>query len=283
MYGVTDSPTNCVWCVSEQRSVNQYDHLGEVTSNLQGVKIAPGTHMTHSYDHLGTWASKMPAGSASPSGASSVSRTPFKPPGLSEEVLKAAAHRHIPPNYEEPWDSNVGQQRFNRIMNRAEKTHERKTSQDTCVASRGPNSEYIHSGSPKTRPNVNTTKTVSDSVYEAAWQPKQSPSCEAESERAVSPGPALPHGTIPSNYEDAWDLPEKQKQFEAKIQQAQKQRASQEQLRGALDGAGTAPVSVRRMNRRSDGAVRKKFSSSTPISPSGKWERCSELTLGGFA
>jgi hypothetical protein len=134
-------------------------------------------------------------------------------------------YRELPANYEEPWDSEEGQKRFDRLINKAEKKHETRKSIDQ-TNSGVPRKSVDQSGI-----KINTAQTSVNKTgghYEAAWVggvgPKLTP---------VTP-PSVPQQhkpSAPANYEDAWDLPEKQKEFEEKLLQARKQRASQGQIR----------------------------------------------------
>lgn len=230
-----------------------YSHLESVTKSIDSVKLDPDSHLTYGYDHLDTWSSRQKPLDSIDSNEShyhSAETSPMQKRRVSDEVfasprnkMAGAVYQDIPSNYEEPWDSEESQKMFNRVLNRAEKKHERRQSVEKGARGAGNQTEGSVKGSstecanelkhpshnvPKTSPRI-----VPESTYEMAWersnQRKHSDSSSSAKKNSVSR--PLPHGTIPSNYEDAWDLPIKQKEFEEKLEKARKERFSKGQIR----------------------------------------------------
>lgn len=174
---------------------------------------------------------------------------------VSDDVFAAAmsktspnVYRDLPANYEEPWDSEVRQKRFDRLMNRAEKSHDSKQSIDQSVeGSTRKNVDHSSNKSANVKKladqsasKVNVTSGTD--LYEAAW----AGSSQRKTVQSPLPPPVQHKPHVPSNYEDAWDLPEKQKEFEEKLLHARKQRASHGQIRDESDeNAKTADTSSR--------------------------------------
>ncbi|WAQ97804.1 SHF-like protein [Mya arenaria] len=229
----------------------QYNKLGQLMGQMQGVNITSSTHMSESYDHLNSWSHNSTA-QVTP-GSPGQGSKPQARTGSSgaDDVFTSPGPPHIPPNYEEPWDSEIGQKRFHRIVGRAEKQHERRQSNESSAPSQvlkqQTNMDTRNESAPKRTPPTRPPPTVSDrnqrsrhaegNVYETAWVgmsagQNQGQSSVSASQSEVKPTirPSLPPGTLPSNYEDAWDLPEKQKEFEAKLQLARKKRESEGQI-----------------------------------------------------
>ena len=177
-----------------------YSHLSDATSRLQHTNIADAKPGAECYDHL--WSDNTV--SASDSETVRVS-SPKTSSSSADEVFKP-----ITSNYEEPWDSEEGQNKFSRLMKRAEKTDERRQSVDK------------YSGA---KPPVPTHRTSKVSVDNSVNKYDQN----TPSNVASVTSPKVKKEITPS-YEDAWDLPEKQREFEEKLEKARKSRTSQGQI-----------------------------------------------------
>ena len=201
-----------------------------------------------------------------------------------------SVYRDLPANYEEPWDTEEKKMHFNRMLNRAEKKHERRQSVEKSSDVVSKNSELIKStkcainsggggGAPIVSPPSvpKTVRIVPDGSYEAAWQSstpnqrKQSDSSNNSASINSSRKPIV-HGILPSNYEDAWDLPLKQREFEEKLEKARKGRASKGQIREEGDDevfANLAEQAKQRTDIRSSSRASNR-SMASPVSPTSK-------------
>lgn len=229
---------------------DNYNHLGETTSAFQGVKLEPDTHLTQSYDHIAHWSSRTRSEDSYESGVyHSAESSPMQKMSVSDDVfgsgparMSSAVYKDLPANYEEPWDTQEKQMHLNRVLNRAEKKHERRQSTEKSSGAAGVQTSESNNSTKSavddrlTSPFVpKTTRIVPDSPYEVAWQSnanqRKFSDCSSNNNFTNSVRKPPAHGTIPSNYEDAWDLPNKQKEFEEKLQKARKERASKGQIR----------------------------------------------------
>ncbi|KAL4227518.1 hypothetical protein ACF0H5_012962 [Mactra antiquata] len=232
--------------VDEIHKVEEGDSYNHTSGGVYKPHVA--SIRQDSYDRLSTWSNRIPASNNNTK--QSTTGNPQSPTrrnksNSSDEVfmdhssvtkMNQEIYRDIPPNYEEPWDSQEGQKKFSRLITKAEKTHEKRQSVDqpplSVGASRNLGAETKNI--PSKLPLNNGGQ-----IYEAAWETSSgklnSPSSQPKS-----------HNVIPSNYEDAWDLPEQQKQFEEKLLAARKQRASHGQIRvGENETMPSQEVSVR--------------------------------------
>lgn len=285
-----------------------YNHLDETTETFQGVKLDPGTHLTQSYDHLDSWSSRTKSVDSVESTQSqyhTAESSPMWKTTAADDVFASgpakmtpAVYRDIPPNYEDPWDSQTNQMHFNRVLNRAEKTHERRQSVEKTSSSPGSrSSDSLQSAKSasdaKLSPQIVPKKEqmIPECSYEAAWGSGTSQRKQSDSSNSAKPNPVSkpnpvpkptpvskpnivskpsPHANIPSNYEDAWDLPEKQKEFEEKLQKARIERASKGQIREEGDDevfANMAEVAKQRSEKKSSIRV----SVGSPISPTSEY------------
>lgn len=208
---------------------DSYSHLNSAINKLQQTKLSDtnaGDGGTACYDHL--WNSSID-NPVSPAGSSKTDRvtSPKTSTSSADEVFTSASRKPLAPNYEEPWDSQEGQDRFTKLLSKAEKTDARRQSVDKQSS--------VNQPSPAQR----TVKLSVDNSVDKNKSDKNVP-VKATSPKIIK--------EIPPSYEDAWDLPEKQREFEEKLAKARK--ASQGQL--ALDEAVEKKTpSVSPVNRRS--------------------------------
>ncbi|XP_060567951.1 uncharacterized protein LOC132726622 isoform X2 [Ruditapes philippinarum] len=217
---------------------DHYNHLDDVKNRLTSANISDQKSLEERYDHINSWSKRTGPLTSTDSGTEhyiSAESSPLrKCSNVSDDVFTSNVamnkmlpneYRHLPANYEEPWDSEEGQKRFDRLINKAEKKHETRKSIDQ-TNSGVPRKSVDQSGI-----KINTAQTSVNKTgghYEAAWVGG------AGSKLTPVTPPSVPQQhkpSAPANYEDAWDLPEKQKEFEEKLLQARKQRASQGQIR----------------------------------------------------
>lgn len=184
--------------------------------------MADSNQSAAAYDHL--WSAKRSGNSPVSPGANSKTErinSPKTSSSSADEVFaspthKSPTHKSITPNYEEPWDSEEGQDRFTRLMEKAEKTDERRQSVDKFSGAKPQQTTRV--------PVDNSVKRNDQNILGKSSTPK-----------TVKEIPA---------YEDAWDLPEKQKEFEEKLEKARKTRTSQGQIApDDLSQGKVAPVS----------------------------------------
>lgn len=229
---------------------DHYNHLNDVQGKLNKTSISDKKLLEERYDHVQSWSSRVKPLSSIDSGTenyvSAESSPQRKCSNISDDVfmtnsamnkISQNVYRDLPANYEEPWDSQEGQKRFDSLISKAEKTHVSRQSFDQSAQSSVTKSSEQPEGrvnivkkSVNQTPKVNQTGNLE--IYEAAWA-----GSSGQRGQALAPAPTqtkAPSQHRPSsqsNYEDAWDLPEKQKELEEKLLQARKQRTSQGQIR----------------------------------------------------
>ena len=190
-----------------------YHHLNSATNKLQQTSLSSDTHSSNgggsaSYDHLWSSSSDNPV---SPVGNGNTDRVTAQKTSTSsaDEVFTSAPRNPIAPNYEEPWDSQEGQDKFTQLLAKAEKSDARRQSVDKQSSVSQPS------------PAQRTSKLSFDNSVNKGKSDMNVP-VKATSPKIIK--------EIPPSYEDAWDLPEKQREFEEKLAKARKSRASQGQL-----------------------------------------------------
>lgn len=204
-----------------------YHHLNSATNKLQQTKLSDAHSSTGGgsacYDHL--WSSSSDNPAVSPMGVGNPDRVTSQKTSTSsvDEVFTSAPKNPIAPNYEEPWDSQEGQDKFTQLLAKAEKSDARRQSVDK------------QSSQPS--PAQQTSKLSFDNSVNIGKSEMKATSPKIIKE--ISP-----------SYEDAWDLPEKQREFEEKLEKARKSRASQGQL-APDDVVEKKSPSVSPVNRRS--------------------------------
>ena len=180
-----------------------YHHLNSATNRLQQTNLADTNSGTESYDHL--WISSNDTAVSQSDSKTTRVTSPKTSSSSADEVFTSAPRKEIVVNYEEPWDSEEGQSKFTYLMKKAEKTDERRQSVDKFSGA---------------RPQVQAhKKSVDHSIESEHVVTKVAPIASPKVKREIAP-----------SYEDAWDLPEKQREFEEKLEKARKSRTSQGQL-----------------------------------------------------
>ena len=215
---------------------DHYNHLDEVKNKLNSANISDPKDAEERYDHLQSWSKRAVPLASTDSGTEhykSAESSPLrKCSNASDDVFTSNVamnktspnvYRDLPANYEEPWDSEEGQKRFDRLMNKAEKKHETRKSIDQ-TNSGVPRKSVDQPGGKVNKAQTPVNNSGCSELYEAAW-------AGGANQRATPATPQQHRPNAPANYEDAWDLPEKQKEFEEKLLQARKQRTSQGQIR----------------------------------------------------
>ncbi|XP_045216220.2 uncharacterized protein LOC123566315 [Mercenaria mercenaria] len=268
---------------------DHYNHLNDVTNRLNSANISDPKQLEERYDHVQSWSKRVMPLNSTDSGTehyiSAESSPQRKCSNVSDEVFTSNlamnktspnVYQDLPANYEEPWDSEEGQKKFDRLMSRAERKHDSRKSFDQ--ANNGTSNISVgQSGNKLNTDKVSVNKTGVSEVYEAAWAGKPS-------QRPNQPAPEQHRRpNIQANYEDAWDLPEKQREFEEKLLQARKQRTSQGQVRedetATTGDSGSQPFSglsptfrktepdriMRSDSCRSLGALAEKIDKSLPL------------------
>lgn len=233
----------------ERNSVKS-DNYNHLTHSIQQLNVSQPDK--DRYDSVNSWKERMNRLASTDSGSehfvsaesspvrksSNVSDSVFLNPAIVNPVtVNKDSQNNLPGNYEDPWDSEEGQRKFSMLMGKAEKKHEQRHSidkqapgarQSTDNKDKGATAGDVNLVSPKSP----TTKKNFETEYGTAWgnkgQASENPAISAKPKPVVQP---KPHAPVVGNYEDAWDLPEKQKEFEEKLLQARKQRTSQGQIR----------------------------------------------------
>lgn len=210
---------------NQRHTQEAYSHLDNATNKLQQTKLADAKGGVPCYDHLWGSSSDTPV---SPNSSKTDRVNSPKTSSSSADEVFTPANKVLPANYEEPWDSEEGQNKLSRLMKRAEKKDERRQSVDKYSGAKPPVPAHRNS-----KVSVDNCVSKSDQNVTEKQSPVINPKIKKE---------------IPPSYEDAWDLPEKQREFEEKLEQARKSRASQGQL--ASDNE-RKPSNVSPVNRRS--------------------------------
>ena len=231
------------------------------THNLQRVRIDEENEFDN-YDHVNTWQRRSPGHTNNQSFGQPMKKTSanlrqgsatpddFLLVRGSNPAIPQCTYEDLPSEYQEPWDTEEGQKKFSRLMQRAERSDERRQSSDKTSVVRNTQvqqSEGIVSPKNKESDSVHykTPKPLNDNAnfYELAWDPSGGVGAKAKSpiheEKPVVP-PHKNRKPIESNYEDAWDTEEKQKQFEEKLEQVRRQRLSEGKISdNVIDGIDT--------------------------------------------
>ena len=201
-----------------------YHHLNSATNKplqttASGTQSSTGSAAC--YDHL--WGSSSdnpvsPVNNGSPDRITSHKTSTSS----ADEVFTSAPKQHISPNYEEPWDSQEGQDKFTQLLAKAEKSDARRQSVD----------KQCNTNHPK--PAQRISKLSFDNGVNKGNSDK-TVLVKATSPKIIK--------EIPPSYEDAWDLPEKQREFEEKLEKARKSRSSQGQLAPSNETENKSPSS----------------------------------------
>lgn len=231
---------------SQMYTKDTYNHLNNATNRLQQTKLEDAKGGTSCYDQLWNSGSETPVSPNNGSKSNKV-KSPKGSSSSTDEVFMSAAPHALPVNYEEPWDSEEGQSRFTRLMKRAERTDERRQSVDKYSGAK-----------PPVPAHRNSKLSAENSVN------KSDQSVPVKGLSTVNPKTVK---EIPSAYEDAWDLPEKQREFEEKLEKARKSRTSQGQI-APDDAEEKIPANKSPVNRRSLQEVERRIHEAPPRSES---------------
>lgn len=207
---------------NDDLSGNQYDSTVDA-SNTKGDG--------ENYDHIKDWQSKDLIRNINMHQAAEV--------GALKSAEKCWPNSN---NYEEPWDSTRGQEKLSMLLENAEKTDIRRVSVDksgvVTVKDTSVSNQTSTNGFKGRRPPKPRRIPSEGQVYEAAWEGSASgrPNVASASgskgqKPPIAPmAPARMSKQVRSDYEEAWDTPEKQLQFEERLEQARQHRASQEPI-----------------------------------------------------
>ncbi|KAH3837343.1 hypothetical protein DPMN_110729 [Dreissena polymorpha] len=225
---------------SADPAIDQYNRLNDLSNDFRGVRLN-SQDSQESYDHL--WSSKANPATGSVQKAqaanSKAPKTNSKAPGnfISTRVaqMEHDMKDNPPGSYEEPWDSEEGRKKFESVIKKAEKTHERRVS-NTNDSSTNPQIQKTITN--PTNPTPAVSQASNGNIYGLAWssplqKPDPAPSLSASN---VSRNPTIQQQRKPTeagaaNYEDAWDLPEKQRELEEKLLKAGLPKKSSIQLK----------------------------------------------------
>lgn len=217
---------------STDGAIDPYNRLNDLSNDFRGVRLnSQDSQEKNSYDHL--WSSKATPGTGSVQTAQATNsrapKTNKKAPSdfISTRLaqMEQANNNNPPGSYEEPWDSEEGRKKFESVIKKAEKTHERRVS-NTNDSSTTPNIQKTNTNA--TNPTPAVSQASNGNIYGLAWsspmqKPDPAPSLSASN---ASRNPTTQQQRKPpaeagaAKYEDAWDLPEKQRELEEKLLKA---------------------------------------------------------------